>query len=103
MTRFPGEAKSEVLDIAKSAVNEFGATSARRRGEVLRFDECHSHSAKCSVAKDRRACNSSADDQEVKLFLRQFAEDRRTRTFVECMQTHLRSLCFFVASRQEHG
>src|SRR5258705_5543272 len=42
---FPGKAKPQGFDITQPAVNEFGTTPARSRGEILGFDKCDLHTA----------------------------------------------------------
>ena len=56
-----------VLEVAQAAVDQLGAPLRRGRGEVVLLDQQHLEPAAGGVARDARAVDAGADDEEIEL------------------------------------
>src|SRR5882672_6356530 len=63
--RFGDEAELEVLQVPQAAVDQLGRGRRGRRGEVALLDQEHLQAAAGGVARDTRAVDAAADDQEI--------------------------------------
>ena len=63
--RFGDQPEFEVLEVAEAAVDQLGAPRRRVRGQIVTLDEKHREAAARGVARDARAVDAAADDQEV--------------------------------------
>ena len=66
--RFAHEAEFELLEIAQSAVDQLRAPLRRRGCKVVAVDDQHLEAATRGIARDARAVDAAADDDEVVLW-----------------------------------
>src|SRR2546427_692055 len=59
------EGDSEILEVAKPAVDKLGRRRRGPRCEIVLLDEQHLQAAPGGIARDSRAVDAAADDQEV--------------------------------------
>src|SRR5258705_421487 len=63
--RLGDEPEFEVLQVAKAAVDELGRGRRGRRGEIVLLDQQHFQAPAGGIARDTRAVDAAADDQEI--------------------------------------
>src|SRR5216684_1225463 len=63
--RLGDETEFEVLQVAKPAVDELGRGRRGRRGEIVLLDQQHLQAAPGGIARDTRAVDAAAYDQEI--------------------------------------
>src|SRR5271169_1054756 len=63
--RFMHQLELELLEIAQSAVNQFGRPAAGAAGKVARFDQYDFKATQGGVARRGRSVDSTADDGKI--------------------------------------